>query len=94
MVIDLSGIRWLRIRYCSCPSPGIPVVQLLRHRLFPETVKSLATVATFHVLKHFQTPNLTAETSGSAFYDTPVPDVIRLPFVPLILSVFVYPSLT
>ncbi len=70
-VIDVSGIHIVDMSFCHCYQPGMPGhrrEQLLRHRLFPATLKVPQAAFTFDVLDTFHTLTLQSKIAAYDFY--------------------------
>ncbi|KAF6748329.1 hypothetical protein DFP72DRAFT_992237 [Ephemerocybe angulata] len=67
VVVAPNGVHEIGLDFCSCPGSPDHVVQLLRARLFPATVKRPKTAATFGALKLLQMLTFTAKISCQEF---------------------------
>ncbi|KAF6743804.1 hypothetical protein DFP72DRAFT_993649 [Ephemerocybe angulata] len=67
VIVAPNGIHEIGLDFCGCPGSPDHVVQLLRHRLFPATVKKPKTAATFSALKLLQMLTFTAKISCQEF---------------------------
>jgi CxC2 like cysteine cluster associated with KDZ transposases len=67
-VVDVSGIHFLTVNFCTCPASPPEYIQLLQCRLFPSTLKTMSTVFTFQVLDDFIRDNLECGTSAMNYY--------------------------
>lgn len=67
-VINVSGIHFLPIVWCSCPDGPSHDRQLLSLDLFPSSFKDIKTVFTFKVLDDFRLENLECKTSAYQYY--------------------------
>jgi hypothetical protein len=65
VVIDIHGIHAIGLDFCNCESSLPHLIQLLRMRWFPSTVRNPKTAATFQLLEHFHI--LTFESKASVF---------------------------
>ena len=68
VVIDTSGVHEVGLDYCGCTAGGNETSQLLRFHLYPATVHSPNTAATFRCLHHFQL--LSFESKCSVYFQT------------------------
>ncbi|TDL16254.1 hypothetical protein BD410DRAFT_731572 [Rickenella mellea] len=68
VVIHTNGIHNVRINFCACQTAEQHTTQLLRARLFPATVDSPKTAATFAVLEHFHLSNFESKASAWHYY--------------------------
>ena len=70
-VISAHGIQGVAIDFCGCgKSSQDHVIQLLRARLFPATVKYPKTAATFDCLETFEKLSYVSKISAFEFYHT------------------------
>ena len=70
-VINAHGIQSVRIDFCGCgKSSQDHVIQLLRARLFPATIKYPKTAATFDCLETFEKLSYVSKISAFEFYQT------------------------
>ncbi|KAF4606853.1 hypothetical protein EYR38_000908 [Pleurotus pulmonarius] len=70
-VIDVSGIHIVDMGFCRCYQPGMPGhrrEQLLRHGLFPATLKVPQAAFTFDVLDTFHKLTLQSKIAAYDFY--------------------------
>lgn len=67
-IVDVSGIHFVQVNFCTCPGSPPEYLQLLRCRLFPATLKSMRTAFTFQVLNDFVRDNLECGTSAMNYY--------------------------
>lgn len=67
-VVDVSGIHFLTVNFCTCPGSPPEYLQLLQCRLYPATLKTMSTVFTFQVLDDFIRDNLECGTSAMNYY--------------------------
>ena len=72
VVIDTSGIHKVGLDYCGCRAGGNEASQLLRFFLYPATVNSPNTAATFQCLCHFQLLSFESKCSVYEYFQTPV----------------------
>ena len=70
VIIDSHGIHEVGLDFCGCGHSGTMVQQLLRYRLYPATVQSPSTAATFRALRHFQLLNFEAKCSAYEYFQT------------------------
>ena len=70
VVIDTSGVHKVGLDYCGCRAGGNEVSQLLRFRLYPATVHSPNTAATFRCLRHFQLLSFESKCSAYEYFQT------------------------
>jgi hypothetical protein len=70
VVIDTSGVHEVGLDYCGCRAGGNEATQLLRFRLYPATVHSPSTAATFRCLHHFQLLNFESKCSAYEYFQT------------------------
>ncbi|KAF9496955.1 hypothetical protein BDN71DRAFT_1588551 [Pleurotus eryngii] len=73
VVVDLSGIHLTNIGFCGCYQQGMPHHrrdQLLRHRLFPATLKVPQAAFTLDVLETFHLLTLQSKVAAYDFYRT------------------------
>lgn len=71
VIIDSSGIHLADLVFCSCYQPGMPITrrdQLLRHKLFPATLKIPKAAFTFEILEEFHLLTLQSKISAYDFY--------------------------
>lgn len=67
-IVDVSGIHFVTVNFCTCPGSPPEYVQLLRCHLFPATLKTMRTAFTFRVLDDFIRDNLECGTSAMNYY--------------------------
>ncbi|KAJ7026606.1 hypothetical protein C8F04DRAFT_966262 [Mycena alexandri] len=70
VVIDLTGVHYVRLNFCECDSRIAHRQQLMRVRLWPATVKNPQTCATFAVVRMFQIMNCLGKVSAHDFVRT------------------------
>jgi CxC2 like cysteine cluster associated with KDZ transposases len=70
VVIDTSGVHEVGLDYCGCGAGGNETTQLLRFRLYPATVHSPSTAATFRCLHHFQLLSFESKCSAYEYIQT------------------------
>lgn len=71
VVIDVSGIHILNLSVCKCYQMGLLTTlrnQLLRHRLFPATLKLPQAAFTFNLLNTFHLLTLQSKIAVFDFY--------------------------
>ncbi len=71
LVGDLNGLHFLTVDYCGCMHGGSPDrqdYQLLRHRIFPVTLREPRTAFTFNMLELFHELTLQGKTTAYDFY--------------------------
>jgi CxC2 like cysteine cluster associated with KDZ transposases len=91
VVVDCSGVHQRRISWCYCSGAPEKHIQLLRHRLFPATIKRPSTVFTFNVLEYFQIDAVECKTAAFNFFsklrrltNSSVPGAVPVSFLPCI----------
>ena len=62
--VDITGVHFLPVRFCSCSNAPPRYIQLLRYGLYPVSYDRPQTAFTFRVLDDFDLDNL--ETKGTA----------------------------
>lgn len=67
-IVDVTGVHFITVNYCSCLGSPPAHLQLLRQKLFPATIKSPRTCFTFGVLDDFIRDNLECGTSAMNYY--------------------------
>ncbi|KAJ7105657.1 hypothetical protein C8R44DRAFT_639050 [Mycena epipterygia] len=67
VVIDVTGIHTVQVRFCECDSRIKHRQQLMRVQWWPATVKKPQTCATFAVIRFFQTMNCLGKLSAHDF---------------------------
>ena len=67
-VVDVTGIHFIRVNYCTCAGSDREYLQLLRCRLYPATLQMPRTAFTFTLLDDFIRDNLECGTSGMNYY--------------------------
>ena len=70
VVIDTSGVHEVGLDYCGCSAGGNEASQLLCFRLYPATVHSPNTAATFQCLHHFQLLSFESKCSVYEYFQT------------------------
>ncbi|KAF9493993.1 hypothetical protein BDN71DRAFT_1565991 [Pleurotus eryngii] len=70
IVITSHGLMPVSIDFCDCAKAVAHDVQLLRSQLFPATVLTSRTAATFEVLRLFQMMSFNSKVSGYEFYQS------------------------
>ena len=73
VVIDTSGVHEVGLEsldYCGCRAGGNEATQLLRFRLYPATVHTPHTAATFRCLRHFQLLSFESKSSAYEYFQT------------------------
>lgn len=68
LVVDVTGVHFLKITYCICLGSGLNYLQLLNSGLFPATLQNPKMVFTFNVLDDFLQDNLECSTSGMNYF--------------------------
>ena len=63
-LVDITGVHFIPVHFCTCPNAPPKYIQLLRHALYPVSYDRPQTAFTFRVLKDFDLDNL--ETKGTA----------------------------
>ncbi|KIY71058.1 hypothetical protein CYLTODRAFT_391041 [Cylindrobasidium torrendii FP15055 ss-10] len=66
VVIDVSGVHRMTVKFCHCQSLSRPV-QLLRFRLLPATTTDPQTCATFEVLREFRQSSFVSKKSAYSY---------------------------
>lgn len=67
-IVNVSGVHFCKIHYCTCTNSKSFHMQLLYSSCFPSTIESPQTVFTFSVLDDFICDNLECGTSTSNYY--------------------------
>ncbi|KAF9490476.1 hypothetical protein BDN71DRAFT_1523131 [Pleurotus eryngii] len=70
VIIDIQGVHEVGLDFCGCQTAQLLTVQLLQRGLFPSTVTTLQTAATFQVLDLFQMLSVEGRLSAFEFYKT------------------------
>ncbi|RDX43071.1 hypothetical protein OH76DRAFT_1458528 [Lentinus brumalis] len=70
VLVDLSGVHELTVRYCGCESAIQHHLQLLRARWYPATSTNPKTAATFQVLESFHLLSVQSKVSAFEYYST------------------------
>ena len=70
VVIDTSGVHEVGLDYRGCSAGGNEASQLLCFRLYPATVHSPNTAATFRCLHHFQLLSFESKCSVYEYFQT------------------------
>ncbi|KAK7455801.1 hypothetical protein VKT23_010833 [Stygiomarasmius scandens] len=70
VVLDVTGVHTIRVRYCTCQTQQARWKQLFRSRLFPATQDIPSTVATFRLLQHFHILSFMSKVSAREYYFT------------------------
>ncbi|KIK72245.1 hypothetical protein PAXRUDRAFT_181083, partial [Paxillus rubicundulus Ve08.2h10] len=68
-LVDVTGVHFLRVRYCICPTSQPFHMQLLESGLLSATVDQPKMVFSFSVLNDFIRDNLECGTSASNYYN-------------------------
>ncbi|KAF7972344.1 hypothetical protein HWV62_18114 [Athelia sp. TMB] len=68
VIVDTNGLHEVSLDFCGCTSARKDTIQLLRARLYPATVKSPQTAATFNVLEFFHLLTFDSKASAFEFY--------------------------
>ncbi|KAF7972615.1 hypothetical protein HWV62_17352, partial [Athelia sp. TMB] len=68
IIVDTNGIHAVSLNFCVCTTAQKDTIQLLRARLYPATVKSPQTAATFNVLEFFHLLTFDSKASAFEFY--------------------------
>ena len=63
-LVDITGVHFLPVHFCTCPNAPLRYIQLLRHALYPVSYDRPQTAFSFRVLDDFDLDNL--ETKGTA----------------------------
>ncbi|KAF7426460.1 hypothetical protein PC9H_008829 [Pleurotus ostreatus] len=63
-----SNVHSVSLDYCGCETAKLPIIQLLRHRLFPATSVAPRSAATFAALDHFHMLSLEGKLSAFEFW--------------------------
>ena len=63
-LVDITGVHFLPVHFCTCPNAPMRYIQLLRHALYPVSYDRPQTAFSFRVLDDFDLDNL--ETKGTA----------------------------
>ncbi|KIY60617.1 hypothetical protein CYLTODRAFT_405891 [Cylindrobasidium torrendii FP15055 ss-10] len=66
VIIDVSGVHRVTVKFCCCQSLSKPV-QLLRARLLPATTTDPQTCATFEALKEFRQSSFVSKKSAYSY---------------------------
>ena len=67
-VVDVTGIHFITVNYCTCAGSDPEYLQLLRSKLYPATLQMPRTAFTFTLLDDFLRDNLECGTSGMNYY--------------------------
>jgi hypothetical protein len=67
-VVDVTGVHFLSIGYCTCSESEPEYLQLLRRKLYPATLQMPRTAFTIALLDDFIRDNLECGTSGMNYY--------------------------
>ncbi|KAG5223205.1 CxC2 domain-containing protein [Salix suchowensis] len=67
-IIDSLSVHSVSLDYCGCETAKLPIIQLLRHRLFPATSVAPRSAATFGALDHFHMLSLEGKLSAFEFW--------------------------
>lgn len=67
-IVDVTGVHFLGIHYCTCHGSDPCHLQLFKSKLFPATMQRTRTVFTFGVLDDFVRDNLECGTSALNYY--------------------------
>ncbi|KAG8216172.1 hypothetical protein J3R82DRAFT_8191, partial [Butyriboletus roseoflavus] len=67
-VVDVTGIHFMTINYCTCSGSDLEYLQLLHFKLCPATLQMPWTVFTFTLLDDFIQDNLECGTLGMNYY--------------------------
>lgn len=70
VIIDVQGIHEVGLDFCGCQTAQPLTVQLLQRGLFPSTISTPQTAATFQVLDLFQMLSVEGQVSAFEFYKT------------------------
>lgn len=68
VVVDISGVHKLPVRFCKCPNAKPASEQLLRMKLYPASHRRPQTFFTFAVLDDFLLHNRVCKTSAANYY--------------------------
>lgn len=68
IVVDVTGIHLIPVRFCRCAGSEPDDIQLLQNELYPSTQRAIRTCFTYAVLDAFLLENVECKTSASAFY--------------------------
>lgn len=68
LVGDVTGLHLLSVDYCRCTGAERSDYQLLRHRIFPVTLKEPRTAFSFDMLELFHELTLQGKTTAYDFY--------------------------
>ncbi|KAF7975089.1 hypothetical protein HWV62_10489 [Athelia sp. TMB] len=68
VIVDNNGIHEVFLDFCGCTRAEKETIQLLRARLYPATIKSPQTAATFNVLEFFHLLTFDSKASAFEFY--------------------------
>ena len=66
--VHTTGVHYLPVQFCCCPSSPRRHLQLLATGLYPATVRQPRTAFTFEVLNDFYLENLECKTTARNFY--------------------------
>ncbi|TFK58945.1 hypothetical protein BDN72DRAFT_781409 [Pluteus cervinus] len=69
-ILHINGVHSVRVNYCRCHRAKNRFIQLLRFRLFPATVISPQTAASFELLNFFQLLGFMSKASGFELFQT------------------------
>ncbi|KAH7924727.1 hypothetical protein BV22DRAFT_1129623 [Leucogyrophana mollusca] len=68
IVVDISGVRRVSIKFCECLGAAHQCIQLLHAHMLPATVHRPKTAFTFNVLRSFHLENLQGKISAYDYY--------------------------
>ncbi|THH26719.1 hypothetical protein EUX98_g7467 [Antrodiella citrinella] len=67
-IVDITGIHYIRVKYCRCPDTLPEHRQLLRAGLYPSTQSQPCTAFTFQLLDDCHLENLECKTAFNNYY--------------------------
>ena len=70
IVIDVTGIHDVNVRFFGCEAAPPSYIQLLRARWYPSTCVEPHTVATFRLLEHYQLLAANSKITHAEFYNS------------------------
>ncbi|KAG5223526.1 CxC2 domain-containing protein [Salix suchowensis] len=67
-IVDSASVHEVSLDFCGCETAKLPIIQLLRHCLFPATSVAPRSAATFAALDHFHMLSLEGKLSAFEFW--------------------------
>ena len=67
-LVDITGVHFLPIHFCTCPNAPLRYIQLLRHALYPVSYDRPQTAFSFRVLDDFDLDNLESKGTAQRYY--------------------------